>query len=79
MSSGCMFSLLINMLINIKGLLPAVVLIVLHFCIDLSIWWSALAVIIWLAVLIVKMLFISFLSKLDSVPTTNNKNKKHGL
>ena len=39
--SGSFFPcLFINMLMNIEGLLPAVILLVLHFWLKISVWWS---------------------------------------
>ena len=40
--SGSFFPcLFINMLMNIEGLLPAVILLVLHFWLKISVWWWA--------------------------------------
>ena len=39
--SGSFFPcLFVNMLMNIEGLLPAVILSVLHFWLKISVWWS---------------------------------------
>ena len=46
--SGSFFPcLFINMLMNIEGLLPAVILLVLHFWLKISVWWSVGAFIGW--------------------------------
>lgn len=47
--------LLINMLLNLDGLLPAAVLLVLHFVLDWSFWWAVIAAGLWLAGLILWM------------------------
>ena len=51
--SGSFFPcLFINMLMNIEGLLPAVILLVLHFWLKISVWWSVGAFIAWILYLI---------------------------
>ena len=54
--SGSFFPcLFINMLMNIEGLLPAVILLVLHFWLKISVWWSVGAFIAWILYLIMWM------------------------
>ncbi len=45
---GLFLSLLINLVLNLTWLLPAAILLVLHFWIKLSYWWAVGAVGIWL-------------------------------
>lgn len=47
--SGSFFPcLFINILMNIEGLLPAVILLILHFWLKISVWWSVGAFIAWI-------------------------------
>ena len=47
--SGSFFPcLFINMLMNIEGLMPAVILLVLHFWLKISVCWSVGAFIAWI-------------------------------
>lgn len=68
--------LCINMLLNLEGLIPAAVLFVLHVWFHISLWWSILAVCVWLLYLILWMAVIRWARKCGSVssPPLENKN-----
>ena len=53
----CLF---INVLMNIGGLLPAAVLLVLHFWLKISVWWPVGAFIAWVLYLIMWVSFIGW-------------------
>ncbi|MGN1457524.1 MAG: hypothetical protein ACI4XP_06175 [Acutalibacteraceae bacterium] len=67
--------LLFNMLLNLEGLIPAAILLVLHFWLGWSVWWAVIAAVIWILGMIVWMMLVGWLSKYDSVPLSQNKNK----
>lgn len=71
---GFFLCLIFNMLLNLDGLIPAAVLLVLHFVIDLSVWWAVAAAAIWIAWQVVWMLFIGFAGRC-SVPDPPKENK----
>lgn len=75
--SGSFFiCLLINMLLNFEGIIPAAVLLALHFVLKLSVWWAAAALIIWLLWLIVWMKIIGSAGQCGNTadPPKENKN-----
>ena len=47
-SDGLFLCLLLNMLLNFEGMIPAAVLLVLHFVFGWSLWWAAGALGVWL-------------------------------
>ena len=74
--SGSFFPrLFINILMNIEGLLPAVILLVLHFWLKISEWWSVGAFITWLLYLIMCMAFIGWAGKCGSERGLPKENK----
>ena len=40
--------LIMNMLLNIEGIIPIIVLLVLHFVLDISIWWAVGVFLAWI-------------------------------
>ena len=74
--SGSFFPcLFINMLMNIEGLLPAAVLLVLHFWLKISVWWSVGAFVAWIPSLIMWMAFIGWAGKCGTERDLPKKNK----
>ena len=67
--------LLINMLLNLEGMIPAVILFVLHFWLGWSIWWAVLALGLWILGLILWMLVIGWAGKCNSTPDPPKENK----
>lgn len=74
-SGHFIFWLCFNMLLNRKGLIPAVLLLVLHITVHISLWWSLLAVCAWLEYLIFWMAVIRWAGKCGSVPSLPQENK----
>lgn len=72
---GFFLTLLLNLVLNLTWLLPAAILLVLHFWIKLSYWWAVGAVGIWLFGIIFWTLFISFSAKAGSEPDRPKENK----
>ena len=73
--SGFILCLLINMLLNYKGMIPAVVLLVLHFILNWSLWLSLAAFGAWLLWLILWMYLIGWTERYDNTPEPQKKNK----
>lgn len=74
-SGSFLLCLAFNMLLNLDGLIPAAVLLVLHFVLDWSVWWSALAAGLWLAWLLVWMRLIGWAGRCGSTPDLPKENK----
>ena len=68
----CLF---INILMNIGGLLPAAVLLVLHFWLKISVWWSVGAFIAWVLYLIMWVSFIGWARRCSSERDLPKENK----
>lgn len=75
LSGSFILCLLFNMLMNLEGLIPAAVLLILHFLFDWSIWWSVLAAALWIVLIILWMLFIGWSGRCGSTPDTPKENK----
>lgn len=63
------------MLMNIAGLIPAAILLVLHFLFDIPVFWAIGAAALWLSVLIFRMLFLGWATKCGNEPTPYRANK----
>jgi len=72
---GFFFSLLINIFLNLEGAIPAVILLILHYIVDISIWWSVLAFALWIIYLIIWMLILGFVSRCSNTPDRKTVNK----
>ncbi len=75
-SGGFFICLVFGLLMNMEGLIPAAVLLVLHFLLKLSIWWSVGAAAAWLLYLILWTAFIGWVGRCGSEkePPKENKN-----
>lgn len=72
---GFVVSLLFNVLLNLHGALPAVVLLVLHFVLGWSPFWALIAFVLWLGRIVVWMVLMRLASRAAvSPPPTVNKN-----
>ncbi len=67
--------LLINMLLNLDGLIPAGILLILHFWLDISIWWSVLALGLWVLGLILWMKVMGWARDCSNTPDPPKENK----
>lgn len=73
-SGSLMLSLLLNILLNFEGIIPPVALLVLHFLLGISIWWSAAALALWLLGVALLTLILTCASRCD-VPVSRKENK----
>lgn len=70
-----MLCLLFNIILNFEGLIPAAVLLALHFWLDISFWWSVLAVALWIAGIALYMLVIGWAAGCGNAPDKPKENK----
>ena len=66
--------LLFNMMLNLEGTIPAWILLILHFCIGISIFWFWLALALWIIYLLVWMKIIGWAGRC-STPDSPKENK----
>lgn len=74
-SGGFIICLLFNCVLNLDGLIPAAILLALHFIFDISYLWSIGAALIWLAVIVIKMLFFRWVNTCSNEIDKPKKNK----
>lgn len=74
-SGSFVLCLILNMLLNLEGLIPAAVLLALHFILKWSVWWAVLAAGLWFIYLILWMLFMGFAVKISNTPDLPKENK----
>lgn len=75
-SGNFLASLVINLLLNLEGSIPAVILLGLHFWLGISIWWFVGALALWILSLIVTMRFLGWAADCGrrKDPPRENKN-----
>lgn len=71
---GLLLCFLLTLIMNIEWTIPAWILLVLHFVLDISIWWFGGAMILWITVFFFITLVISWANK-SSVPDVQPENK----
>ncbi|MDD6203699.1 MAG: hypothetical protein PUC05_01705 [Firmicutes bacterium] len=74
-SGSFLLCLFINMLLNLEGLIPAALLLVMHFWLGWSVWWAVLALGLWIAGLILWMRVIGWAGECGSAPDPPKENK----
>lgn len=67
--------LLINMLLNLEWAIPAVILLALHFLLGISVWWSAIALGLWILGLVLWMHIIGWAAGCGSSHDKPKENK----
>lgn len=75
-SGGFLLCLLINIAINLEGIIPAVILLALHFWLGISVWWAVAALALWILGILAWMLIMNWASRCGNVhdPKKPNKN-----
>lgn len=73
--SSFLLCLLFNIFLNFEGLIPAAVLLGLHFWLKISVWWSVLAAALWILWIILYMHFIGWAGRCANTPDRPKKNK----
>ncbi|MBQ4601788.1 MAG: hypothetical protein IJB24_02905 [Clostridia bacterium] len=70
-----LLTLLFNMLLNLEWGIPALVLLILHFVIGLSIWWFVGAMAFWILCMITGMWIIGWARDCGDTPDPPKENK----
>lgn len=74
--SGSVFlCFFINLLLNLEWCIPALVLLALHFWLDISIWWFVSALALWLIGILFWMLVMSWAGRCSNTPDPPKENK----
>ena len=73
--SDIMLCFLFELLREIWGVIPAVILLILHFRFKLSLLYSVITFIIWLIVVACSTALIAFANKCSDEPVINRPNK----
>ncbi len=74
--SGSFFVCLVfNMLLNLEGLIPAAVLLVLHYVLGWPLWPTFAAVGLWVLYLVAWMAVIGWAGRCGSTPDAPKENK----
>lgn len=68
--------LLSNLLLNLEGTIPAIVLLGMHYVFGLSLWWAAGALALWIFGMVLWMKFMGFAARSsgEKDPPKENKN-----
>lgn len=74
-NSGVLLSFVINLLFNAEWAIPAVILFVLHFVFDISLWWAFGALCFWIALVFFRTLLLFVLNKAGNMPEPYRENK----
>ena len=74
-SNSFVISLLLNIFLNIDGVIPAVILLILHFVFDWSILWFWAALVVWFLWILISMIILSFVSGVVDGNTVERENK----
>ena len=70
-----MLCVLFNMFTEIKYLIPAVLLFILHFITGMSLLFSLLAFLIWIIYVLIRTAIIAFANKYNEVEIVHHDNK----
>ena len=73
--SGFILSFLINLLFNLEWAIPAVICFVLHFIFHISLWWSFIALILWLLIVLARTSLLFALNRVGNMPEKQRENK----
>lgn len=75
LDGGFLLCLFFNILLNLEGLIPAVILFGFHFLFGLSIWWSVFAIGLWILSIVFWMYFMRHARKAAGTPDPPKENK----
>ena len=74
LDTNYILAFLLNLVLNIEGAIPGIVLLVLYFIFDISIWWAAGAFLAWILYLLIWMWVVGIINKC-SKPEKQKENK----
>ena len=75
-SNGFLFCFIVNLMFNIAWIIPALILLVLHFILHISILWFIILICIWALIIFIWTLILSYASRTGGTidPPKENKN-----
>lgn len=74
-SGGFFLCLALNMLLNLEGLIPAVILLGLHFWLGISFWWAVAAAALWVLGMILWMKIMGWAGRCSNTPDPPRQNR----
>lgn len=74
-NGGFWLCLLLNIVLNFEGIIPAAILLALHFLLHISIWWAVAAFAVWIVGILVWMLIMNWAARCSSTPDKPKENK----
>ena len=74
-SGGFFLCLLLNLFLNPEGMIPAAILLVLHFWLGWSFWWAVLALGLWILWITFRKLVLSWANRCGNTPDRPTENK----
>lgn len=66
---------LLHLVLNFEGLLPAALLLILHFWLHISIWWFVAALSVWMVWMLLHTLLIVWANHCGNAPVRTQTNK----
>lgn len=73
--SNLLFTVFINLLLNLEGILPALVCVALHFIFDISLLWAAGFAAFWVLAVLIKTILLSKAVEYGNEKTPYRENK----
>ena len=74
-NNGLILCLFINLLLSLKWSIPGIILLILHFVTDISIWWGIGALGLWIALTWLGTAFFSWLASKGNEPDPQLEDK----
>lgn len=74
-SGGFLLCLFLNILLNLEGAIPALLLLVLHFVLGWSVWWAVLALGLWILGIALWKHIIGWARNCGNEPSPPQENK----
>lgn len=74
-TGGFWLCLVINLLLNLEGSIPAWILLALHFWLGISIWWFVAALMAWIMGMILWMWIMGWARDCANTPDPPKENK----
>ncbi len=71
---GFFTNLFFNLVLNIEGIIPALILLALHYFFDFSLLWFWIALGVWVLGIVIRMLFLGFAMKCSNMPDKHLDN-----
>lgn len=72
---GFFVCLLLNIVLNLEGVIPAAILLGLHYWLDISVWWAVAALALWIVGIMTWMLIMGWASRCGNEQDAPRENK----